>query len=168
MLDIGFQEIIIISVVAILALGPEKLPGFVMDMTKMFKAVKKTLTNARDTIESEINVEEMKKNMQTYQDSLEYTKQEIIKNSGIDEAKEEMQKIDAMMNNNTEATPSTSSKEADEAGAMEANQRDNDKTVEVMNSDIEELEAMYKEDDETENAENNNQQTPNTTNTKNT
>ena len=161
MLDIGMQEILIISVVAVLALGPEKLPGFIMDMTKMFKAVKKTLTNARDTIEAEINVEEMKKNMQTYQDSLEYTKQEIIKNSGAEEAKQEMQKIDNMMNNGTEATPSTLVVETDEASKIE-----NDTAVEAMNSDIEELEAMYDEDTKTSSAENNDKQTPSTTSAK--
>ena len=161
MLDIGMQEILIISVVAVLALGPEKLPGFIMDMTKMFKAVKKTLTNARDTIEAEINVEEMKKNMQTYQDSLEYTKQEIIKNSGAEEAKQEMQKIDNMMNNGTEATPSTLVVETDEASKIE-----NDTAVEAMNSDIEELEAMYDEDTKTSSAENNEKQTPSTTSAK--
>ena len=155
------QEILIISVVAVLALGPEKLPGFIMDMTKMFKAVKKTLTNARDTIEAEINVEEMKKNMQTYQDSLEYTKQEIIKNSGAEEAKQEMQKIDNMMNNGTEATPITSVVETDEASKIE-----NDTAVEAMNSDIEELEAMYDEDTKTSSAENNEKQTPSTTSAK--
>ena len=161
MLDIGMQEILIISVVAVLALGPEKLPGFIMDMTKMFKAVKKTLTNARDTIEAEINVEEMKKNMQTYQDSLEYTKQEIIKNSGAEEAKQEMQKIDNMMNNGTEATPSTLVVETDEASKIE-----NDTAVEAMNSDIEELEAMYDEDTKTSSAENNEKQNPSTTSAK--
>ena len=166
MLDIGLQEIIIISVVAVLALGPEKLPGFIMDMTKMFKAVKKTLTNARDTIEAEINVEEMKKNMKTYQDSLEYTKQEIIKNSGVEEAKEEMQKIDAMMNNATEATPDALTLEADGAKIAEANKIENDSVVKAMNSDIEELEAMYQEDTKTEKVGNSEKQTSSTTNAK--
>ena len=119
MFDIGFLEILIIIVIAVLALGPDKLPAFTMDAIKMFKAIKKTITNAKDSIETEINIEDMKASMQTYQDSIDFTKNEIKSNNPKEKAKKEIDKINKMI------SPDTKTKE------QETPKRDNKKAKDV-------------------------------------
>lgn len=67
MFGMGFFEILVVLVVAIIFLGPEKFPQAVVDMVKFFRAVKKTLNDAKDTLDKEINIEEIKKETLEYQ-----------------------------------------------------------------------------------------------------
>ena len=45
MFGIGFTELLLISVIAILFLGPDKLPGALVEMAKFIKGVKKTISD---------------------------------------------------------------------------------------------------------------------------
>jgi len=94
MLDIGFFEILMVCIVAILALGPDKLPQFAMDAVKMFKALKKAITSAQDSIESEINIADMQADMQKYQDRLDFTQNEIKANNSKKKSKKEIKKLE--------------------------------------------------------------------------
>ncbi|CAJ99930.1 Sec-independent protein translocase protein TatB [Helicobacter acinonychis] len=67
MFGMGFFEILVVLVVAIIFLGPEKFPQAVVDVVKFFRAVKKTLNDAKDTLDKEINIEEIKKETLEYQ-----------------------------------------------------------------------------------------------------
>ena len=69
MFDIGFFEILIVVIVAILALGPDKLPQFAMDAVKMFRSVKRAIVNAQESIESEVDLADMKADIQRYEES---------------------------------------------------------------------------------------------------
>ena len=56
MFGMGFTEIIIIAVIAILFLGPDKLPETMVQIAKFFKSVKKTVGTAKESIEQFINL----------------------------------------------------------------------------------------------------------------
>lgn len=68
MLDFSFGEILVIAIVAVIFLGPDKLPQTFVRIAKFFRAVKKTINDAKDTLDREIHITEMK------QDVLEYKK----------------------------------------------------------------------------------------------
>ncbi len=68
MFGIGFFEIVVILVVAIIFLGPEKFPQAMVDLARFFRALKKTLHDAKETLNQELHVESLK------QESLEYKK----------------------------------------------------------------------------------------------
>ncbi|WP_163499013.1 Sec-independent protein translocase protein TatB [Helicobacter suis] len=68
MFGMGFFELVVIAVVAIIFLGPEKFPQAMLDMARFFRAVKKALNEAKETLDKEIHIEELK------QESLEYKK----------------------------------------------------------------------------------------------
>lgn len=74
----GFTEILLIAIVAILFLGPDKLPGAMVEIAKFIKNAKRALTDAKNTLDEEINITELK------QEALNYKAQ-------LDEATEELQ-----------------------------------------------------------------------------
>ncbi|WQS94268.1 Sec-independent protein translocase protein TatB [Helicobacter pylori] len=84
MFGMGFFEILVVLIVAIIFLGPEKFPQAVVDMAKFFRAVKKTLNDAKDTLDKEINIEEIKKETLEYQKLFE-DKVESFKGIKIEE-----------------------------------------------------------------------------------
>jgi sec-independent protein translocase protein TatB len=101
MFGMGFTEIILIALIAIIALGPEKLPSAMVEVAKFFKSFKNGVTEAKSAIDKEVNLAELKENAQEYKNSLEHTKETIIKESGIEAANEEMQKLSEQLNTNT-------------------------------------------------------------------
>lgn len=68
MFGFSFGEILIIAVIAVLFLGPDKLPQTFVDIAKFLKAVKKTINDAKDAIDREVHISEIK------QEALEYKK----------------------------------------------------------------------------------------------
>ena len=70
MFGMGFTEIMIIAVIAILFMGPDKLPGAMVEIAKFFRTVKKTLGDVKDTLEEEMNVSEIKQEALAYKKEL--------------------------------------------------------------------------------------------------
>jgi len=60
MFGMGFMEIFLVLVVAVIALGPEKLPTAAVDMAKMFKKLKGGIDDAKSTLDSELNLSGLK------------------------------------------------------------------------------------------------------------
>jgi len=54
MLDIGFQELIIIFVVALLVIGPDKLPEFSRKLGRWVNEIKRSVNEAKARMEDEI------------------------------------------------------------------------------------------------------------------
>ena len=57
MFDVGFWELIIISIVALLVMGPEKLPGLVRDVSKWARKIRRFVTDTRNEIERELTLD---------------------------------------------------------------------------------------------------------------
>jgi len=57
MFDIGFQELVIIFVVALLVFGPEKLPELAKTIGKWMAEIKRGVYIAKGQIENELNVD---------------------------------------------------------------------------------------------------------------
>ncbi|WP_121038138.1 Sec-independent protein translocase protein TatB [Helicobacter pylori] len=129
MFGMGFFEILVVLVVAIIFLGPEKFPQAVVDVVKFFRAVKKTLNDAKDTLDKEINIEEIKKETLEYQKLFE-NKVESLKGVKIEEledakitAENEIKSIQDLMQNyqqslENNAPPNHSNKEVSSEEAL--------------------------------------------------
>ncbi|WP_459086317.1 Sec-independent protein translocase protein TatB [Helicobacter pylori] len=129
MFGMGFFEILVVLVVAIIFLGPEKFPQAVVDVVKFFRAVKKTLNDAKDTLDKEINIEEIKKETLEYQKLFE-NKVESLKGVKIEEledakvtAENEIKSIQDLMQNyqrslETSTTPNHSNEEVSNEEAL--------------------------------------------------
>ena len=70
MFGIGFTELVVIGIVAILFIGPDKLPETMVQIAKFFKNAKNTIGAMKDTIEQEMNVKSMKDEALAYKKEL--------------------------------------------------------------------------------------------------
>ncbi|MBX7490909.1 Sec-independent protein translocase protein TatB [Helicobacter turcicus] len=79
MFGMGFFEILMVAVVAIIFLGPEKLPKALVDMAKFFRAVKKTMEDAKESLDKEINLSKIKEEALAYKNSIAQGAQNLTK-----------------------------------------------------------------------------------------
>ena len=61
MFDIGFWELALIGVVALLVVGPDRLPGLARTVGLWVGRIRRYATSVRDDIEREIQADELKK-----------------------------------------------------------------------------------------------------------
>lgn len=59
MLDIGFWELALIAVLALLVLGPERLPGALRSVGKVVRSVKQTANNLKSEFNHELRISEL-------------------------------------------------------------------------------------------------------------
>lgn len=71
MFGMGFTEILVIAIIAILFLGPDKLPSTMVEIAKFFRSMKSTLGTMKSTIEEEMNVADIKQEALAYKQELE-------------------------------------------------------------------------------------------------
>ena len=106
MFDFSFGEILVIAVVAVIFLGPDKLPQAFVKIAKIIRAVKKTIGDAKDALDREIHITEMKQDALEYKkkfaDSAEKLKNEIL--SDVEGVKHEIEgaKSAAILNESLE------------------------------------------------------------------
>ena len=70
MFGMGFTEILIIAVIAILFLGPDKLPDAMVEIAKFFRNAKSTIGTMKESLEEEMNVKSMKDEALAYKKEL--------------------------------------------------------------------------------------------------
>jgi sec-independent protein translocase protein TatB len=70
MFGMGFTEILLIAVIAILFLGPDKLPSTMVEIAKFFRNVKNTIGTVKDSLEEEMNLSEIKQEALAYKQEL--------------------------------------------------------------------------------------------------
>ena len=68
MFDIGFWELALIGVVALLVVGPDRLPGLARTVGLWVGRVRRYVTAVRDDIEREIQADELKKMLEKTSD----------------------------------------------------------------------------------------------------
>lgn len=93
MFGMGFAEILIIAVIAILFLGPDKLPQTMIDIARFFRSAKRSLASAKASIEEELHVEDIKREVNSYKDDLLEEKAKLTQNSGFTELTDEFDAV---------------------------------------------------------------------------
>ena len=63
MFDIGFWELVLISVVALVVLGPERLPHAIRSVAKFIAAAKSMANNVKDELSQELKIQELQENL---------------------------------------------------------------------------------------------------------
>ncbi|WP_353662971.1 Sec-independent protein translocase protein TatB [Hydrogenimonas sp. SS33] len=71
MFGMGLGELFLIAVVAILFLGPDKLPEAMVQIAKFFRSVKRTVNDAKSAVEEELKISELKEEALNYKKQLE-------------------------------------------------------------------------------------------------
>lgn len=63
MFDIGFWELLVISVIALLVLGPERLPGAIRSTSRTIRNIKNVANGFRQEIEQQVRIQELHENL---------------------------------------------------------------------------------------------------------
>ena len=84
MFGLGFTEMLLIALVAIIALGPEKLPTAMVQIAKFINKFKTGLADAKSTLDNELNISEMKEEANKFKAQIEETKTSLSIDSKID------------------------------------------------------------------------------------
>ena len=74
MFGMGFMEIFLVLIVAIIALAPEKLPTAMVDMAKFFKKIKGEIDEAKTTLNNELDISQMKQDAEELKASISNVK----------------------------------------------------------------------------------------------
>jgi len=59
MFDIGFWELVIIALVALIIIGPERLPQFAHDAGRFFRKIRNFIQNAKREVEKELELDKL-------------------------------------------------------------------------------------------------------------
>ena len=80
MFDIGFSELLIIAVLTLIVMGPERLPETVRTITLWFGRLRQFLSAARTEIEDEVGVDEIRRQLHNEQlmRDLDKGRQEVV------------------------------------------------------------------------------------------
>ena len=84
MFGLGFTEILLIAIVAVIALGPEKLPPAMVQIAKFINKFKSGLAEAKSTLDSELNVSQMKEEATKFKSQIEETKASLTIENKLD------------------------------------------------------------------------------------
>lgn len=86
MFDIGFWELLVIAVLALLVLGPERLPGAIRSTVKAVRGVRNMASGFKQEVEQQFRVHELHENLKKAEDlNMENLSPELRKS--VDELK---------------------------------------------------------------------------------
>jgi len=77
MFGLGFTEILLIAIVAIIFLGPDKLPEAMVNIAKFIKKTKNAISDAKQSLSEEVNIEELKREALGYKAELDRATEEL-------------------------------------------------------------------------------------------
>ena len=83
MFGMGFTEILIIAVIAILFLGPDNLPKAMIEVAKFFRSIKKTVGTVKSSLEEEMNITDIKREALAYKKELLDASNDLKDSTGI-------------------------------------------------------------------------------------
>lgn len=82
MFGIGMPELLVIAVIALLVVGPKKLPEIAKALGKGLSEFRKVTESATETIKETLKTDELKKDLDGLKDSLLYSKEEEKEDPG--------------------------------------------------------------------------------------
>ena len=79
MFDIGFSEIVVIAVVALIVIGPERLPKVARTLGHLFGRMQRYVNDVKADISREMELDELRKLQATVQDAAHAIEQTVNK-----------------------------------------------------------------------------------------
>ena len=77
MFGLGFTEILLIAIIAIIFLGPDKLPEAMVNIAKFIKKTKNAISDAKQSLSEEVNIDELKREALGYKAELDKATEEL-------------------------------------------------------------------------------------------
>ena len=86
MFDVGFAEILLLSLVGLLVLGPERLPRVARTLGGMARKARGSWLNLKRSIEAEMRAEDLKEPLKHFEKEIKSTVDKV--KSGVDSARD--------------------------------------------------------------------------------
>ena len=96
MFGISMPEITVILIIAIIVLGPEKIPKVLVELAKYFKVIKKTINDAKSSFDQELRIAELKEDAKKYKESITQASEGVRKKLTFEELDEVKGGIDSV------------------------------------------------------------------------
>ena len=150
MFDIGFSELLLFGVIALIVLGPEKLPQAARTAGQWYAKLRRTVTTLQSEIEAELDLAETRKQMQDELAKIRQTEadmqREIAAMRGSMQAYEQaqnatMQSHDAAPSSASTASPKAEAHSSDAAPTQQASDYSYGQTTPTTSSDDEQTPA---------------------------
>ena len=93
MFDIGFSELMVIAVVALIVIGPEKLPKVARTVGHLFGRMQRYVNDVKSDISREMALDDLRKLQSSMQDTVQSIEQSVT--AEVQSAESEMNKIAA-------------------------------------------------------------------------
>ncbi len=94
MFDIGFSELLLIGVVALIVIGPERLPGVARTVGHLFGRMQRYVNDVKADIQREVELDELKKLRESVEQSAREIEQSVSRE--FDTAEREMRELQAL------------------------------------------------------------------------
>jgi sec-independent protein translocase protein TatB len=91
MFDIGFSELLVIAVVALIVIGPERLPKVARTLGHLFGRMQRYVNDVKADISREMELEELKKMQSSVEDAARSFQSSVTE--GIGDAEREMNRL---------------------------------------------------------------------------
>jgi sec-independent protein translocase protein TatB len=77
MFDVGFSELVVIALVALIVIGPERLPRVARTVGALLGRAQRYVNDVKSDIQREVNLEELKNIQSTFQDAAKSVEQSV-------------------------------------------------------------------------------------------
>jgi len=92
MFDVGFAELLLLSIVGLLVLGPERLPRVARTLGGFARKARSSWVSLKHTIEAEIRAEELKEPLKHFENEIKSTVDSV--KSGVDKLQDPLKDLD--------------------------------------------------------------------------
>ena len=99
MFDVGFSELMVIAVVALIVIGPERLPRVARTMGHLFGRLQRYVNDVKADINREIELDELRKFKSTFEDAARGFEGTV--NTTVDSVQSEVSKAETELNSLT-------------------------------------------------------------------
>ncbi len=77
MFDVGFQEVVLIGVIALLVIGPERLPTVARSVGRWVGKMQRFVAGVKRDLQSELNTDEVRKLLNSQEDQIRELKEMV-------------------------------------------------------------------------------------------
>src|SRR5687768_10252003 len=118
MFDIGFSELMVIAVVALIVIGPERLPKVARTLGHLIGRMQRYVNDVKADISREMELDELKKLQQTMQDAAKGFEDSVTRQ--VNSAESEFQKLAQEANPTVLPPPAADSAAAPDSAVLPA------------------------------------------------
>ena len=110
MFDIGFSELLVIAVVALIVIGPERLPKVARTLGHLFGRMQRYVNDVKSDISREMELEELKRLQSSVEDAARSMQTSVDRE--LNETRSELDKVTESVNSALDPNPTPAATDA--------------------------------------------------------